>query len=607
MNDSRHTWNLSSIYPSIDSPEYRRDKEDLLQRSSDLLDKLIPSLTPALSDNSQTPDPPAPPAPPANWLKTLEAFSGLFDLVGNLESYVYAVWSTNTADEPAQKEIDDLESRKLKLKDAAVQFRQVLAQCDERFFKDNQLPEAYQFWLNEQKFLASRQMSPAEESLAADLQRSGGDAWDRLHGKLSSSLSSPWDHQQKTLTELRGMAYSPDRSLRRRAWLAETALLEAAEVPLAAALNGVKGTSAVLNTRRGWPDTLEKSLFQNRLSRRGLDAMLTAMNESLPMFRRCLHGKARALGLDILSWYDLFAPLGAQTQTWSWEKTAEFIPRMFDTFALPMGNFARRAFDERWIDVYPRSGKVGGAYCTHFPLARQSRILCNFDGSFDSVFTAAHELGHAWHGEVMKDLPGISSGYPMTLAETASIFAETLVFRAALAQAAPADRLSILDTYLMGAGQVIVDILSRFHFESQLMEARPGGELSPRELSEMMLDAQQRTYGDALHPEERHRWMWAVKTHYYSPDLAFYNFPYAFGQLFALGLYARFREEGPDFSERFNELLRQTGSDTAAGLARSAGFDIEHPDFWRRGLASLGEVIDEFLTEVKNHPPKDAP
>ena len=200
----------------------------------------------------------------------------------------------------------------------------------------------------------------------------------------------------------------------------------------------------------------------------------------------------------------------------------------------------------------------------------------------------------------MKSLPALNSAYPMTLAETASIFAETLVFRAALAEASPEDRLSILDTYLMGAGQVIVDILSRFHFESKLMEARPEGELSPRELSEIMLEAQQRTYGDALHPEERHRWMWAVKSHYYDPDLAFYNFPYAFGQLFALGLYARFRDEGEDFARQFNELLRRTGSDDAAGVARHAGFDIEHPDFWRRGLASVGELIDEFLAEVQN-------
>ncbi len=259
-----------------------------------------------------------------------------------------------------------------------------------------------------------------------------------------------------------------------------------------------------------------------------------------------------------------------------------------------MGDFARRAFTEGWIDATSRNGKVGGAYCTNLPLVGESRILCNFDGSFDSVSTVAHELGHAWHSEVMKDLPGLNREYPMTLAETASIFSETLVFRAALSEASDSSKPSIIDTYLMGASQVIVDILSRFHFETALMRCRPTGELSPRELTEMMLDAQNRTYGDALEKEERHGWMWAVKGHYYSPDLAFYNFPYAFGQLFALGLYSIFREEGADFADRYRELLRLTGSADALTVARSADFNIESPDFWRRGIASITELIEDF-------------
>lgn len=220
--------------------------------------------------------------------------------------------------------------------------------------------------------------------------------------------------------------------------------------------------------------------------------------------------------------------------------------------------------------------------------------MCNFDGSFDSVSTVAHELGHAWHGEVMKNLDGLNREYPMTLAETASIFSETLVFRAALAEAPEQERPAVLDTYLMGAAQVIVDILSRFHFESALMRARPEGELSPRELTEMMLDAQSRTYGDALNPEERHGWMWAVKGHYYSPDLAFYNFPYAFGQLFALGLFSLFQEEGEAFADRYSRLLEATGSDDAVGVARQAGFNLESPEFWQRGIDTIGELVDEF-------------
>ena len=574
-------WNLTSVYPSPESAAYRADKDELVSLSADVIALLEQAV--CLETSAWLPD-------------AVKGLNRLWDLSENLISYVYAIWTVDTSNEAAQVEIDDLESRSLAVKDVVVRFRALLPGLDDHwetlFEREDLAP--YKFWLEEQRFLAGKQMSPAEEALAADLQRSGGDAWDRLHSKLSSVLSRPWDEGEKTVTQLRSMAYDPDRRVRKRAWEEETAAWKGAETSFAAALNGVKGSSVTLDTRRGWGSTLEKSLVQNHLSRTALDAMLGVMNESLPVFRRYFRAKAKKLGVIKLAWYDLFAPVGSSEEKWSWERVVNFIPAMFDTLSKDMGDFARRAFTEGWIDATSRNGKVGGAYCTNLPLVGESRILCNFDGSFDSVSTVAHELGHAWHSEVMKDLPGLNREYPMTLAETASIFSETLVFRAALSEASDSSKPSIIDTYLMGVSQVIVDILSRFHFETALMRCRPTGELSPRELTEMMLDAQNRTYGDALEKEERHGWMWAVKGHYYSPDLAFYNFPYAFGQLFALGLYSIFREEGADFADRYRELLRLTGSADALTVARSADFNIESPDFWRRGIASITELIEDF-------------
>ncbi len=577
-------WNLTSIYPSSESAAYRADKDELVSLSADVI---------ALLDAGSL--------EAGAWLpEAVKGLNRLWDLSENLISYVYAIWTVDTSDEAAQAEIDDLEARSLAVKDVVVRFRAQLSGIGNNWkaLTAGEDLAPFKFWLEEQRFLAGKQMSPAEEALAADLQRCGGDAWDRLHGKLSSALSRAWIEEEKTVTQLRTMAYDPDRSVRKRAWEEETAAWKGAEISFAAALNGVKGTSATLNTRRGWGSTLEKSLVQNRLSRTALDAMLGVMSESLPVFRRYFRAKAKMLGVPKLAWYDLFAPVGSNGETWSWERVTGFIPAMFDTLSQDMGDFARRAFTEDWIDATAHNGKVGGAYCTHLPLAGESRILCNFDGSFDSVSTVAHELGHAWHGEVMKDLPGLNREYPMTLAETASIFSETLVFRAALSEAPNSSKPAIIDTYLMGASQVIVDILSRFHFETALMRRRPAGELSPGELTEMMLDAQNRTYGDALEKEERHGWMWAVKGHYYSPDLAFYNFPYAFGQLFALGLYSLFRDEGRSFAGRYRELLRLTGSADAVAVARSAGFNIESPDFWRRGIASVTDLIEDFEKSV---------
>ncbi len=564
-------WNLSSVYPSSDSDAYRADKDELVSLSASVLSLLKQDAS--------------------DWLpRVIESLNRLLDLSENLGSYVYAAWSVNTSDLAAQGEMDDLEERSLAVKDVLVRFRSLLPGV--KF----ESPADYAFWMDEQIFLAKRQMTPEEEALAADLQRCGGDAWVRLHSRLSSSLSRPWDDSDKTVTQLRSLAFDADRKVRKRAWEEETAAWKGAEVSFAAALNGVKGTTVTLNTRRGWGSTLEKSLVQNRLSRTALDAMLGVMTESLPLFRRYFRAKAKMLGLPGLAWYDLFAPITAG-DVWSWERVSTFIPEMFDTLSADMGDFARRAFSEGWIDASPRNGKVGGAYCTHLPLAGnggESRILCNFDGSFDSVSTVAHELGHAWHGEVMKNLPAINREYPMTLAETASIFSETLVFRAALDRSSEPSKPGIIDTYLVGASQVIVDILSRFHFESALMRRRPDGELSPEELSDMMLVAQERTYGDTLEEGERHQWMWAVKSHYYSPDLAFYNFPYAFGQLFALGLYAQFRKEGADFAPRYRELLRLTGSADAVSVGKSAGFNIESPDFWHSGISTIKDFIEEF-------------
>jgi oligoendopeptidase F len=263
-----------------------------------------------------------------------------------------------------------------------------------------------------------------------------------------------------------------------------------------------------------------------------------------------------------------------------------------------MGDFARRAFDESWIDAEPREGKVGGAYCTHFGPFGVSRVLANFNGSFSSVTTVAHELGHAFHGDTIKDLPPVQTAYPMTLAETASIFAETIAFEGAVERAPAAEKASLLELNLQDSTQVIVDILSRFRFEKEVFSRRASGELSPEDFSSLMLEAQKATYGEALDHEALHPYMWAVKGHYYSPDLGFYNFPYAFGQLFALGLFARFKAEGKAFFPAYVALLRETGRASAEAVTALAGFDISTEAFWQSGVDVIAAQVREFSSLV---------
>ncbi|MDR2101370.1 MAG: M3 family oligoendopeptidase [Treponema sp.] len=598
-------WNLKAIYPSFDSEEYRRDLRLLRERIGLLLSLLEAPLFPASPGDGPGPKK----AEAAALLKLIGLYGEAENTAENLEAYAEAVYTTDTRNSQALAAINTVEEAALPLKKAAVLFGNRLAENRERVLglvKEDPDLAPYGFFLAESLEEAAFRMPAELEDLANDLSRSGGDAWSRLQEAISSGASAVWDPatgERKTVIALRDLAHSPDRSIRERAYRAELAAWQGVEIPLAASLNGVKGTALTLDKRRGWiragtEDPLRvirKSAFQSRISEKTLEALIAVLEDSLPLFRRYLKAKASLLGIGTCAFYDLFAPVGTgAARKWSWETTADFIPLRFDRFDPGMGTFARRAFAASWIDAQGREGKVGGAYCMGFPLAGESRILCNFEGSFDSVTTVAHELGHAWHHELLKDLPRSQSLYPMTLAETASIFAETIVFEDALREASGPERLGLIEGNLKDGCQVIVDILSRFYFERALFEKREQGELPAEELKALMIDAQKRTYGEGLDPECLHPYMWAVKSHYYRTGLGFYNYPYAFGLLFSLGLYSRFQQEGPSFAGDYRRILRLTGQARAEDVARSAGFNIEQEDFWRQGMEIIARRIEEF-------------
>lgn len=590
-------WNLDEIYTGFDSPEYAGAKA----RAALLSEECAAFYSRGIEGET------------AVWLlRALAMNDGCGSLFATLGAYAYARYSTATRDARAMAELNSVEALQLGAKKAGVLFRNAiaarreeilaLADSDPRF-------AAHAFHLREELFWQSRQMSPELESLADDLGRSGADAWSRLQETVSANSGAVWDEasgERKTVVQLRNLAYDQDRSVREKAYGLELGIWKSVEIPLAAALNGLKGSVNSLNARRGWESALDKSIAQARISRATLDSLILAMEESLPTWRRYLKAKASLLGLDACAFYDLFAPVsdpgsaGPALPSFSWDETRAFVREKFSSFDPAMGDFADRAFAGGWIDARPREGKVGGAYCTDFPDAGAARVLCNFDGSFSALGTVAHELGHAWHHECVKDRPWVLQQYPMTLAETASIFAETVVAESALAAASPGARLALVENHLQDGCQVIVDILSRFYFEKSVHEERGSGELPPARFCELMLDAQDRTYGAGLDPAFRHPYMWAVKGHYYIPSLSYYNFPYAFGQLFGLGLYERYRREGPGFAAAYRELLAGTGSASAVEVTRAAGFDIESPDFWRSSLAIFARETEAFERMAKS-------
>ncbi|MFA6366015.1 MAG: M3 family oligoendopeptidase [Candidatus Hydrogenedentales bacterium] len=590
------TWDLTPIFPGFDSDEYRAAKTKASALAAEAVGFYEASARAAPGEDG------------AAWLrKALALNDEMGSLFETLSAYAYARFSTATRDQAALSELNAVEELMLPAKRADVLYKNALAArkdaLEAALARDPGLAP-YAFHVREELFFQSRQMAPELEDLAEDLGRCGADAWSRLQESVSSNASVVWDEakgEKKTVIELRNMAFNPDRTMRERAYSLELAAWKSVEIPMASALNGVKGATNSLNARRGWKDALEKSMAQARISAATLDALISAMESSLPTWRRYLKAKAKALGQPRLAFYDLFAPVekkGVPLPTFGWEATRNFVRDKFSSFDPAMGAFAARAFDSNWIDAQPREGKVGGAYCTDFPSAKAARVLCNFDGSFSSVSTVAHELGHAWHHECIIDKPYALTQYPMTLAETASIFAETIVSEAALASASPAERLPLVEMHLQDGCQVIVDILSRFYFEKAIFAQRKTSELSPEQYCSMMLDAQNRTYGDGLDPEKLHPYMWAVKGHYYIPSLSFYNFPYAFGQLFGLGLYERYKAEGPAFARSYRELLAETGMASAVDVTKKAGFDIEKPEFWLSALSVFKRQTEEFESLV---------
>jgi pepF/M3 family oligoendopeptidase len=396
---------------------------------------------------------------------------------------------------------------------------------------------------------------------------------------------------------VRNLATNSDRDVRRRAYEAELEAWEQAAVPLAAAINSVKGATNVLSMRRNWDSALDQSLFTNAIDRPTLDAMIDVVRESLPDFRRYYQAKARSLGIDRLAWYDVFAPLPGEPRVWRYEDAREFIVEQFGSYSDRMRKYAERAFEENWIDAEPRDGKRDGAFC--MPVrGDESRILANYTPAYLGVSTLAHELGHGYHNINLAQRTEIQKRTPMTLAETASIFCETIVREGALhaAEGSPGEQLEILEGSLQDSAGVCVDILSRFLFESRLLEGRARRELSVAELCELMLEAQREAYGDGLDSNELHAYMWAMKPHYYGST--FYNYPYTFGLLFGLGLFAQYEQDAGEFRAGYDDLLSSTGLFDAATLAARFGIDTRSPDFWRASLDVIRADIDRYCASA---------
>ncbi len=582
-------WSLKELYSSFQGQDFLRDL--------DLLDKRIQELNHMAESNFKD---------TSNRVVKLEEYitklNEYQDLFGRLMVYANLSFSANSKDGIAKSYMGIIEAKSTALTKTKVRFSKWLLGIEnlKELSESSDIIKDHLFFLEETRKQAAYTLDEKEEDAIAKLRLTGSSAWANMKKLLASNHTVDIELQGKKETlginYIKNMSFSKDGELRRKAYYAEKESNEKIAEPIAAALNAIKGEVLTLCDMKGYMSPLHKTLVDSHMDEETLETMLKVMKESLIDFQPYFSKKAEILGhKDKLPYYDIMAPVG-KDMVFSYPEAAEYVIKHFYSFSEEMGDMASEAFNNSWIDAEVREGKSGGAFCSNIHGIGESRILSSFSGSFKNVCTLAHELGHAYHGHILRTEKALNAFYPMPLAETASIFSETLVRNAALQEADEEEAMAILGAELINNSQTIVDIYARFLFEKRIFEERKKGQLSLREIKELMLWAQKEAYGDAIDPDTLDEYAWIHKAHYYFPDRSFYNFPYAFGLLFAKGLYKIYLKEGDSFINKYRDILRLTGRASVYDVAKFAGINLHNEEFWRGSMEIIKKDIEKFCS-----------
>lgn len=582
-------WSLNELYESFSSEAFHNDLKKL--------DKLIEEVNTFAQEITKNHDNETKKL--EDYIKLLESLGLTFEKLGSFSELTMSVESKN---EEAIKYADIIDQKQSNLAEAEAKMSKWISEIKnlDACIEASNILKEYRFFLEEIVEHSKHMLSEKEEVMLARLQNTGSTAWVNYKNLLIANHKVEIELEGKIeslpLTVVLNMAYEKDKNLRKKAYEAEIASYKKIEDGIAAALNGIKGEVITIADLRGYKSPLDMTLQDSRMDQETLEAMLTAMKESLPSFRKYLRRKAEMLGYtNGLPFYELYAPVIEKEMKYDYEQGKTFVEKQFRTFDESLGDYARRAFDNQWIDVLPKEGKVGGAFCCGLHAIGESRILLNYGDNFGDTITMAHELGHGFHGECLKGESILNTNYPMPLAETASTFCETIVKKAAIKESSKEEAFAILETEISDCTQVIVDIYSRYLFETSVFENREDSPLTVKKIKALMEEAQREAYGDGLDPNYLHPYMWTWKSHYYYAGANFYNFPYAFGLLFAKGLYAEYMNKGAAFVEDYKRLLAVTGKKKIADVTETVGINVRDVEFWRNSLKIVEEDIEEFI------------
>ena len=586
-------WDLTGYFPSFNGPEMIKFKSKLASDIS-AIQKKAAKLAPLSAKTA------------ADWEKLLLAAENAETRLGHIFSYVGCLEAAHTDKEEYSAETAKLYALHAEYSKFGVDMLRAFKDVPEKvfaaFIKREKLKGA-EHSLRRVREAAKRTMSPAEEKLAADLSVDGFQSWERLYNKISGKLEFDmnWPDGKKErlpISRWRALMSDADRKTGRAAFEGGNKAWAAIEDSCAAALNALAGTRHSLYRRRGVKHFLDQSLFGAGIKRRTLDAMYAAVNRNLEPVREILRVKAAAMGKKGIAFFEREAPLPLKdSKLYTWEEGSGKVQAAFERVYPALGLYYKDFLSKKWLESEARSGKRPGAFCTGSNLTREQQVYMTFNGALGDVNTLAHEMGHAWHSHLLKEMRPWATEYPMTLAETASIFGEHLLAEGIQADpgVSEAQKLIMLDEYLTGAAVTILDITVRFEFEKAFYEERQKGEVSVARLKEIMTSAQRRIFGDALEPGGEDPLFWASKLHFYMAGVSFYNFPYTFGFLMAATLFRKFKSEGPAFLPKYEAFLRLTGSDTAENVAkRSLGADIGDPAFWETAIKGLAEPLARY-------------
>ncbi|MGE7615234.1 M3 family oligoendopeptidase [Paenibacillus sp. NPDC101420] len=584
------TWNLDSLYPSFESEKLKGDRE--------LLGQLIIDLKAWAEGNLKLEG-----VSVAGIEDFLRLYNDYKSVYVCLLAYAELTLSADSSSEEAMNLADDIEHMSSEIAGVVAGFKRWISTCehiDELIVSSTYLLK-HQFYLKE-LLLQSRYVLNEEVEVAiARMQSTGSKAWGRLYMEsVSSTLADvviQGETKKVTLAELRSMAYENNAKLRKAAYEAEAEACSRIAGVCAACMNGISGEALTINGMRGYQSSLEKVLVASRMDSETLSAMLAALQESLPAFHTYYQKKAERLGHSTkLPFYDIFAPIGEESVKISYEDAQKTIVSSFGTFSEELANLAQKAFDQQWIDAEPRAGKGGYGLCIDiFPIG-ESRIMTQFTGNAIDISILAHELGHAYHSSCLGEETMLNTDYPIPIAETASIFCETIVNQALLTSSTKKETQLILERSISDAGYYLVDFYARYLFELKLYERRTSGPLPVQELNELMIACMVEAYGESIDPDTIHPYMWMNKAGYFMAGYEFMNFPYSFGLLFAKGLYAEYLKKGEEFVARYRQFLSATSKHNIADVAKFMDIDVHSIDFWRGALMLIETDIEAFIS-----------